>query len=150
MKAKRDASTASFNESRVPNEDTTRSDGRSLKQILQDIVNHVSDIIRSEVRLAKTEVRQDVTHYAKTSAFIGVAGVLALYAVGFILLSAVYGLQGVMSSWLAAFVVGAAVGIVAAILYLTGRKKLTQASLRPDKTIQTLEDNVTWFKRQTK
>src|SRR5262245_59915574 len=150
MKDKRDPSTAGFNESRIRDEATTRSDGRSIKQILQDIVNHVSDIVRSQVRLAKTEVRQDVTHYAKTSAFIGAAGSLALYAVGFFLLSAVYALQGVMPPWLAALVVGVAVGIVAAILYLTGRKKLTQASLRPDKTTQTLEDNVTWFKKQTK
>jgi len=150
MKDRRDIYTTGFSESRVRDGDTTRSDGRSIKQILQDIVNHVGDIIHSEVRLAKTEVRQDVTHFAKAGTSIGVAGVLALYAVGFILLSAVYALQGVMPSWLAALLVGVAVGIVAAILYLTGRKKLAQASLRPDKTIQTLEDNVTWFKSQTK
>jgi len=130
--------------------DAAHSDGRSIKQILQDIVNHVSDIIRSEVRLAKTEVQQDATHFAKAGRWIAVAAVLVFYAVGFVLLSAVYGLQGVMPSWLAALTVGVAVGMVAVTLYLTGRKKLARASLRPDKTIQTLEDNVTWFKRQTK
>jgi fatty acid desaturase len=130
--------------------DAAHSDGRSIKQILQDIVNHVSDIIRSEVRLAKTEVQQDATHFAKAGRWIAVAAVLVFYAVGFVLLSAVYGLQGVMPSWLAALTVGVAVGMVAVTLYLTGRKKLARASLRPDKTIQTLEDNVTWFKRQAK
>jgi len=142
MKDRRNVNTTSFN--------AARSDGRSIKQILQDIVNHVGDIMRSELRLARTEVRQDVTHYAKTSAFIGVAGILAFYAGGLVLLSAVYALQDVMPSWLAALLIGVAVGTVAAILYMTGRKKLAKASLRPDKTIQTLEDNVTWFKRQTK
>ena len=141
MKDRRDLNTTGFNESR---------DGRSIKQILQDIVNHVSDIIRSEVRLAKTEVRQDATHYATAGTWVGAAGVLALFAIGFVLLSAVYALQDVMPPWLAALLVGVTVGIVAAILYATGRKKLARASLRPDKTIQTSEDNVTWFKRQTK
>jgi uncharacterized membrane protein YqjE len=150
MKDRRDVNTTSINESRARSEDATRSDGRSIRQILQDMFNHVNDIIRSEVRLATTEVRQDVTQVAKAGTWIGVAGVLALYALGFILLSAVFALQDVMPSWLAALLVGVAVGIVAAILYLTGRKKFAQASLRPDKTIQTLEDNVTWFKRQTK
>ena len=150
MKVKRDPSTTSFNESRFHDEGTTRSDDRSIREILHDIVNHIGDVIHSEVRLATTEVRQDLTHYAKTSAFIGVAGVLTLYAVGFVLLSAVYALQGVMPSWLAALLVGVAVGMMAVTLYLIGRKKLAQVSLRPDKTIQTLEDNVTWFKRQTK
>jgi uncharacterized membrane protein YqjE len=133
----------------VSTEDT-RVDGRSLKQILQDIVGHVSDILRSEVQLAKTEIREDVTHFAKVSSFIGLSGVLAFYAAGLILLSAVYALQGVMPSWLAALLVSVAVGIVAAILYVTGQRKLRQISLRPDKTIQSLGDNVTWFKRQTK
>ena len=148
MKDRRD--TTSLKESRTREEDAMPSDSRSIKQILQDIVNHVSDIMRSEVRLAQTEIRQDVTHYAKTSAFIGVAGVLTLYAVGFVLLSVVYALRDVMPSWLAALVVGVTVGAVAALMYRTGRKKLAQATLRPDKTIQTLEENVTWFKRQTK
>jgi uncharacterized membrane protein YqjE len=148
MKDGPDMYTNRFNESRI--RENAASDGRSLTQILQDIVNHVSDIIRSEVQLAKAEVRQDAAHYAKAGAFIGIAGALAFYAIGFVFLSAVYALQEVMPSWLAALLVGAAVGIAAAILYRSGRKKLAQASLRPDKTIQTLEENVTWIKRQTK
>jgi uncharacterized membrane protein YqjE len=148
MKDGPDMYTNRFNESRIP--ENAASDSRSLTQILQDIVNHVSDIIRSEVQLAKAEVRQDAAHYGKAGAFIGVAGVLAFYAIGFVFLSAVFALQEVMPSWLAALLVGAAVGIAAAILYLSGRTKLAKASLRPDKTIQTLEENVTWIKRQTK
>jgi uncharacterized membrane protein YqjE len=149
MKERPDINTNRFSNSRVDGAGTTPSDGRSLKQILQDIVSHASDIIRSEVRLAQTEVRQDVTRYVKASSIVGIAGALALYAVGFLLLSAVYALQSVMSPWLAALLVAMGVGIAAAILYLIGRKKLTQASLRPDKTIQTLEENIKWFKRQT-
>lgn len=150
MKERWDANTNRLGESRVGDEGSRGSDGRSMKQIFQDIVSHVSDIIRSEVRLAQAEVRQDVTRYARASSIVAAAGVLSLFALGFILLSAVYALGGVIPSWLAALIVGAVVGIVAAILYVTGRKKLAQASLRPDKTIQTLEDNVTWFKRRTK
>ena len=149
MKEKQDTNAIRFNAARV-DESATQSDGRSFKQILQDIVNHISDIIRSEVRLAQTEVRQDVTHYVKAGSFVGIAAALAFYAVGFLLLSAVYALQNVMSAWLAALLVAVGVGIAAAILYLIGRKRLTQASLRPEKTIQSLEENVQWFKRQTK
>src|SRR5262245_59471077 len=105
------------------------NDSRSIKQLLQDIVNHVGDIIHSEVRLAKTEVRQDVTNVAKAGSWVGVAGILSLFTVGFLLLSGVYALQTVMPSWIAALLVGVAVGIVAAILYLTGRKQMAHASL---------------------
>src|SRR5215813_11675630 len=126
MKERPDVNTNTSHESRVGDRDTIR-DGRSIKQILQDIVNHVTDIFRSEVQLARTEVRQDLMHYGKASTLIGIAGVLLLYAVGFLLLSAVYLLQAVLDPWLAAIVVGIAVGVVAAVLYLIGRKKLKQA-----------------------
>src|SRR5262245_8092574 len=126
------------------------SDERSLKQILQDIVNHISDIIRSEARLAKTEIRQDVSEYAHAGSFVGIAAVLGLFAIGFVLLSAVYALQLTLPLWLSALLVGVAVGIAAAILYVMGRKKLGQASLRPDQTIRSFKENVTWFKKQTK
>jgi uncharacterized membrane protein YqjE len=150
MKERPDINTSCFSGLRVDREGKTHADGRSLSQILQDIVNHVSNIIRSEVRLVQTEVRQDLTHYVKASSLVGIAGALVFYAVGFLLLSAVYALQSVISPWLSALLVAMGVGVAAAILYLIGRKKLTQASLRPDKTIQSLEENVKWFKRQTK
>jgi uncharacterized membrane protein YqjE len=145
MRERPDIHTISSHESH-----TASSDSRSVRQILQDIVNHISDIFRSEVRLAKTEVRQDMLKLAKTASFIGIAAVLMLYAVGLVFLSAVYALQLVLPAWLAAILVGVPLGIVAAILFVIGRNRLKQASLRPNQTIQTLEDNVTWFKRRTK
>jgi hypothetical protein len=150
MKERPDVNASDFNESRIDNETATRSDGRSLKEILQGLVNHASEIIRSEVQLARAEVREDVTHYARASSLVGSGGALALYAVFFLLLSGVYALQSAVAPWLAALIVAVAVGIVAGILYLVGRKKLAQASLKPDKTIRRLEDNVRWFKNQTK
>jgi uncharacterized membrane protein YqjE len=145
MRERPDINTHSSDPSR-----TMPSDGRSVKQIVQDIVNHISEIIRSEVRLAKTEVRQDLMDYTRAGTFIGIAAVLMFYGLGFVLLSAVYALHQVLAPWLSALIVGVSVGIAAAVLYVAGRKKLTQASIRPDKTIQSLEDNVTWFKRRTK
>jgi hypothetical protein len=146
MKERPDIHSESFEQTRS----TTPPDGRSIKQIIQDIVNNITDIIRSEVLLAKAEVRQDLTKFAKAGAFIAMAGLFILYATGFVLLSAVYALEQALPSWLAAVLVGVSVGVAAAILYVIGRKKLRQASLRPKETIQTLEDNVTWLKRQRK
>ncbi len=150
MQERPDINTNRSHEPRLDGEYTARPDGRSFKQLLQDIVSHVSDILRSEVRLAKAEIREDITHYCKASTFIALAGVLMFYAGGLILLSCVYALEGVMPSWLAALAVSVAVGVVAAILYKMGRKKLKHANLRPEKTIQSLGDNVTWFKKQTR
>jgi hypothetical protein len=126
------------------------SGGRSFSQILQEIVRHFTEIIRSEVQLARAEVREDVTQVSKSVVYFLVGAVFAFQALGFILLGLVYALATTMALWLSALVVGAGAGAIAAILLSVGRKKLKQTSLVPDKTIRSLQENVTWMKRQTK
>jgi len=130
--------------------ETQESSGRPFSRIFQEIVGHVSEIIRSEIRLARAEVREDVTYIAKASVFLVMGSVLGLYALGFILLAVVYALGAVVAAWLAAAIVGIGIGIVAAIFLQIGRTKLEQANLKPNKTIRSLQENVTWMKKQTK
>jgi len=123
---------------------------RPISDILQDVGTHLTEILRSEVRLARAEIRQDATQVAKAGVFLVVSAVFALYALGFFLLALVYALRETWPPWASALSVGAGVGILAATFLLIGRKKMRLASLRPDKTIQSLEENVTWLKKQTR
>ena len=123
---------------------------RSITQIFQEIVNRVSEIIRSEVRLARAEIREDLGDYARAGRYLVVAGLLACFALGFVLLGVVFALAAVLDAWLAAVLVGVLVGIVGAVTFAVGRKRMKLASLKPDKTLQTLEDNISWFKKQTR
>ncbi len=79
---------------------------RSFTEVLQDIVGNIQTIVRAEVRLARTEVAEEV-HKAKPAG-LAIAGgaVLGLCAVVFLLLAAVYGLSLVMPNWAAALIVG--------------------------------------------
>jgi len=132
-------------------EDRTSSattDSRPFSRIFQEIVNHLSEIVRSEVRLARTEVRQDLTQLTRSSMVLIIGGAFAMFAVGFLLLGVVYALETRMAPWLSAVIVGTGVGILAVIFLQVGRMKVRQASLRPDKTIQSLRENVTWMKKQ--
>jgi uncharacterized membrane protein YqjE len=131
-------------------EDSARYGRRPISGILHEIGNHLTEIVRSEVRLARAEIRQDVTDVARASLFLTVSAVFGLYAFGLFLLAIVYGLQEIWPPWASALSVGCGVGIVAATFLLIGRKKMKLASLRPDKTIQTLEENVKWLKKQTR
>jgi uncharacterized membrane protein YqjE len=129
---------------------SSKSADRTFSGILQEIVNHLTEIIRSELRLARTEVRQDVTQVAKAGVFFMIGAVFGLYTLGLILLAAVYGLGTVMAPWLSALIVGAAAGLAAVIFFQIGRRKISLTSLKPDETIQSLQENVTWMKKQTK
>jgi Kef-type K+ transport system membrane component KefB len=107
----------------------------------------VGEIIRSEVRLAKTEIRQDFAEVKHAGTFIVAAGVAGMFALGFLLLAAVYGLSTIMPPWLAAITVGVVLGLVGTGLLVKGLHMLKLTSMTPDRTIQSLEDNVKWFKK---
>jgi uncharacterized membrane protein YqjE len=123
---------------------------RSVPQVLQDIVGNLQEIIRSELRLAKTEIKEEAAKAAKPSATFGVGLVLGFYGMGFLLLAAVYGLSAVIAGWLAALLVGAFLAIVALALMSSGGKRLKQLNPTPEKTVQSLEENVKWAKHQIK
>jgi len=123
---------------------------RPISAILQEIAVHLTEIVRSEVRLASTEVRHDLTQFAKASVFVVVSAMLGLYSFGLILLAAVYALGETLPFWASALIVAGGVGILGTVFLLIGRKKMKLASLRPDKTIQSLQENATWLKKQTR
>lgn len=125
------------------------SAGRSLSQILQEIVNHLTEIVRSELRLAKVEVREDITQVTRAGVFFVVGAVFAFQALMFVLLGLIFVLGSRMPLWLSAGVVGIAAGVVAIILLRVGRARLKQARFKPEKTIRSLQENLTWMKKQT-
>jgi len=120
---------------------------RPFSRILQDIVGHLTEIVRSEIRLARMEIGQDLTQFSRAAAFVVAGAICALFALGFILLAAVYALATVVAPWLAALIVGAGMGVLALVLLKVGRTKIKQSDLKPDNTIQSMQENVTWMKQ---
>lgn len=123
---------------------------RSVPEVLQDIVGNLQEIIRSEFRLAKAELKEEAAKAAKPAATFGVGLVTGFYGIGFVLLAAVYGLSTVMAGWLAALLVGAILAIVAIALISSSRKKLKRVNPTPDKTLRSIEENVQWAKHPIK
>ena len=123
---------------------------RSMTEVLQDIVADVQQIIRSEVLLAKTEIKEEATQAAKAGGLLAVGAVTAFYALGFLLLFCVYLLGVVIVPWAAALIVGVTVAIAAGVLLSTGIKRIKQVSPTPQRTVDSLKENVQWVKDQTK
>jgi uncharacterized membrane protein YqjE len=123
---------------------------RSVPEVLQDIIGNIEEIIRSEFRLTKTELSEKASNAAQPAKTLGVGLLLGFYGLGFLLLAAVYGLAVIMSIWLAALIVGAVLAIIASIFISSGATKLKRLHPTPDKTIQSMEENVQWAKNRIK
>lgn len=115
---------------------------RPVQDVLKDIVGNVQEIVRSELRLARTELRDKASVGGKAAAMIAAGGVLALYALGFIFVAMYVALDAVLWAWLSALIVAALIGIVASGLYMAGRSRLRNIRPVPERTVMTAKETV--------
>ena len=123
---------------------------RSISAVLQDILGNFQEVVRSEVRLAKTEVREELAKTRTASALIGVGAVGALFCLLFLLWTAVYALSLVIPQWAAALCVAVAAGVVAVFAILAGVKRFKTINPAAPKTVASLKENIEWAKQQVK
>jgi hypothetical protein len=129
--------------------DGSRSD-RSVAELLKDVIENVQAIIRSEVGLARAEIREEATKAGAAGKSFGIAAVLGLYAGAFALFTLYHVLGLFLPTWGAALCVAILTGIGAAVMFSSGRKALKQVHAKPEKTIESVKENVAWLKDQTK
>lgn len=115
-------------------------DERSLGELLAELAQEVTTLVRQEVSLAKTEMSQKVSRVGMHLGFLAAggavayAGLLAILAAVIILLA-----QAGLPWWGAALLVGAVVTGVGAFLVMKGLNALKQEDLAPRQTLATLE-----------
>lgn len=127
-----------------------RNEDRSVSDVLGDILGNLQDIVRSEARLAKAEFKTEAGHAAKAAKPLIAGAVLSLYAGGLLLVALVLGLSLVLPPWVAALSVGVLMALVAATLIGVGRAGLRTVKSKPEKTIETMKEDVQWLKDQTR
>ena len=121
---------------------------RSLGEIVGDISSNMSTLVRQEIDLAKSELKQEVTKVGKGAGMFGGAAVAGFFTLFFLSFALTYVLDNFMPVELAALIVAVLWGIVAAVLALTGRKNIKAANPQLPTTQQTLKEDVQWAKTQ--
>ena len=124
--------------------------GRTMGELVADVITNIQDIMRSEVRLARTEVREEVTKAAGASKMLVAGGLIGLFAVAFALVTVFCALLLVVQPWLAGLIVTAALGLSAGAALAMGVKRWKQFHAAPEKTIATVKENVEWARNQIK
>lgn len=118
--------------------------GSTIGGIIQDL----QEIVRGEVQLAKTELKEDASQMGKAAGMIGAGVFFGLVGFIFLMLAATYLLAQWMDMWIAAGIVAVALLVVAAILAMTGKNRMADANMAPDKTIESVKEDKEWASRQ--
>ena len=104
-----------------------RTDDRSAGELVRQLSEQVSRLVRDELRLAQVEMTSKGKRAGAGIGMLGGSGVIALYGLGCLLAAAIIALAGAVAAWLAALIVGVAVLLGAAAVALAGRKQLSKA-----------------------
>ena len=132
---------------------------RSVGELLGEVTGDLSALMHKEVELAKLEARQAV-EMAKTElkdeatkagkgaglvAGAGVAGHLVLVFISLLVMSLLDNLMGL--EW-AALLVALLWAVVGAVLFTMGRKALREVRPVPERTIETVKEDLEWQRNQ--
>ena len=127
----------------------TVPESRSVGELVRDLANDVTNLVRQELNLARTEA-QDKLHQTIAAVVAMIAGALLAFAALIVLLDAlVYGLtEAGLERWLAALMVGGVVAIIGFILVRKGQNDLSATRLTPDRTTANVRKDINLVKEQ--
>lgn len=121
---------------------------RPTGELVKQMTEQLSALVREEFRLAQLEVTQKGRRAGKGAGLLGGAGVVALLALGSLVAAVVAALALLLPVWASALIVGVVLLVLAGMLALSGRNQLSRAlppaprqavdSVRTD--VETLKD----------
>ncbi|CCH29518.1 phage holin family protein [Actinosynnema sp. NPDC047251] len=128
----------------------TPEDRASLGDLLGELTGDLSRLVRQELELAKAEVREEAVKAGKAGGMLAAAGYAGHLTVVLLSFAAVFGLAELIGLGWAALVIAVLWGIAGAALYSSGRAKLKRVSPKPERTVETLKEDVEWARHPTK
>jgi uncharacterized membrane protein YqjE len=121
---------------------------RSLGELFGDLSSEFTDLLKTQVELAKVELRSEAKKAGRTAGIFGgaaVAGYMSLLLCSFAL---VWALENVMDAGLAFLIVGAVYAVVAAVLFVRGRERAKEVNMLPEQTMQSVKEDVQWARQK--
>ncbi len=131
------------------------SDGADLRErpigeLLKQLSEETTTLVRQELDLAKAEVAQKGQQAGKGAGMFGGAGVLGFLALGALTAALIMAIDKGTANWVAALIVGAVYAAIAGILALQGRNKIQEAVPPvPEQAAESVKEDVQWAKTRT-
>ncbi len=126
---------------------------RSLGDLLNDLTDGSAQLVRDEVRLARTETVESLLTLRRGAVLLGIGIAVALCAAAagmasLILVISEYLLDG--RTWLAALIVAVVLAVIAGIFTWRGSRSFSGSSLAPRETATSIKETAAWLTHPTR
>ncbi len=118
----------------------------SVGQLMSEIATDLSTLLRQEVELARVELREEAVKAARAGGLLG-AGAYGLHmTLLFGTLAVVFGVGSQIGYGWAALIMTGVWAVVAAVLAVRGRAQLRKVDLTPERTVETVKEDLAWVR----
>jgi uncharacterized membrane protein YqjE len=121
----------------------------SWGELIGELAGQLVGLARDEVALARRELEQKLKTVQSAAAVIAIGAIVALIATLSVCAAVIIALAEYVGPWQSALIVGLILGMAAGVTILIGVSRFKRTSLKPEKTIETLEENKEWLKELT-
>lgn len=126
---------------------TARSGQEPVGELVQRASQQLTELVRGEMRLAQAEMKEKGKRYGKGGGLFGGAGVVGFLMLQALVATAIAALAVPLPVWAAALIVTAVLGVIAAVMALSGKKQMQQAAPpKPEQTIENVKADVAEIK----
>ncbi len=119
---------------------------RSLGAVIKGLTEDLSTLFRSEIALAKLEIRESLAGLGGIGALLATALFFALFGLAFLLVTAILALALVIPAWAATLIVGVILLALATILALMAKRRIGQVKLVPSGAIGNMKQDIQLIK----
>ena len=117
----------------------SESEQRSTATLIGDAVQHATTLVSAEIQLVRLEAAEKLTLVLTSAVSIVVAGVVGLIALLFLLAGVVLAIAIALPTYVACFIVGGVMVLVAAITIVMAARNLSAAKLKPTRTLKQVQ-----------
>jgi uncharacterized membrane protein YqjE len=121
----------------------------SFGELLGDLAGQSAGLVRDEIKLARQEVKEKLHSYKGALVLLLTGGIIGLFAAVALGAAFVIWLGEQIGMAAAAALTGLGLVLIAGALLLYARAVFSHLSLKPEQTIETLEEDKVWLKQLT-
>jgi uncharacterized membrane protein YqjE len=124
---------------------------RGTGELLKELSDHTTTLVRKEIELAKTELGEKGKKAGMGAGMFGGAGLFGVFALAALTTCIIAALDSAMELWLAALIVAVVYAAIAGVLALQGRNKVQEATPPlPEQATESVKEDVRWAKTRTR
>lgn len=121
----------------------------SAANLLSRLVSDLTALLRNELALAKAEFSSAATNVKVGAAGMAAGAAVLLAGALSLVAAAILGLAEVLDPWLAALIVGVALGVIGFVMLQSAKKKLEPSNLSMERTQHSLRRDAEVVARRT-